>query len=209
MNSIVMDESGCLGFDLSKVSTTKHILITFLLFKESRPISSLVKNTIATLPKIRKKKGAYLHAHYEKPITIKRFLSGLAQKDVEIATIRLDKSTSKQKENPNDLYTNMVVALINRLCDDALINKSEKIKFTASRRNTKKRLNDEFCESVKNSGKHLNIDVLTVKPSDDKCLQAVDFVSWAMWQKYEKSDDTYSKIIADKIIKEYVVYNNQ
>jgi len=40
-------------------------------------------------------------------------------------------------------------------------------------------------------------------------LQAVDFVSWAMWQKYEKGDETYSKIIADKTIKEYVMYNNQ
>jgi len=206
MSSIVMDESGCLGFDLSKISTTKYILITFLIFKEARPINSLVKNTIATLPKIRKKKGAYLHAHYEKPITVKRFLSRLAQKDIKIATIRLDKSTSKQKDNPNDLYTNMVVALINRLCDDALINESKQIKFTASRRNTKKKLNDEFCESVKNNSKHLYIDVLTVKPSDDKCLQAVDFVSWAMWQKYEKGDETYSKIIADKIIKEYIMY---
>ena len=43
-------------------------------------------------------------------------------------------------------------------------------------------------------------------PSDDKCLQAVDFVSWALWQKYEKGDETYSDIISGKIVKEYVMY---
>ena len=43
-------------------------------------------------------------------------------------------------------------------------------------------------------------------PSDDKCLQAVDFISWALWKKYENDDESYSDIIADKIIKEYVMY---
>jgi hypothetical protein len=29
---------------------------------------------------------------------------------------------------------------------------------------------------------------------------------WALWQKYENGDETYSDIIAGKIVKEYVMY---
>jgi len=39
-------------------------------------------------------------------------------------------------------------------------------------------------------------------PSEEKGLQAVDFVSWAIFRKYEKSDDSYYQIIKRKIIEE-------
>jgi hypothetical protein len=50
------------------------------------------------------------------------------------------------------------------------------------------------------------ITVEIVKPFDDKCLQAADFVSWAFWQKHEKGDGTYADILADKITREYKMY---
>jgi hypothetical protein len=206
MIHIYFDESGCLGFDFTKSGTGKHILITFLILKECRPIISLVKKVILTLPKLRKKKGAYLHSHYEKPITRKRLLEGLATKDVKIATMRLDKRKVLFPGKPNELYSTMVVSLINRLYADGIINKSNDISFVASRRNTSKKLNDDFSESIEHCTPDFTFNHKIMAPSDDKCLQAVDFASWALWQKYENRDESYSDIIADKIVKEYVMY---
>jgi hypothetical protein len=92
MVHIYFDESGCLGFDFSKSGTNRFLLITFLIIKERRPIISLVKKVYLTLSKKQKSShGSYLHANYEKPITIKRLLNGLVIKDIKIATMRLDK----------------------------------------------------------------------------------------------------------------------
>jgi len=161
MIHIYFDESGCLGFDLTKSGTRNHILITFLILNECRPVISLAKKIILTLPKLRMKKGAYLHSHYEKPITRRRLLKGLSTKDVKIATMRLDKRKVLFPGKPNELYSTMVVSLINRLYIDGVIKKTDNIEFIASRRNTSRKLND---------------------------------------------DKSYSDIIADKIIKEYVMY---
>jgi hypothetical protein len=100
----------------------------------------------------------------------------------------------------------MVVALINRLYADGIIRKTDVIKFVASRRNTSEKLNDDFTKSIEHCTTGVNFDFSILPARDDKCLQAVDFVSWALWQKYENGDETYSDIISDKIVKEYVMY---
>jgi len=205
MIHIYADESGCLGFDFTKSGTKKHMLITFLILRECRPIISLVKKVTLSLPKLRMKKGAYLHAHYEKPITIKRLLKGLATKDVTIATIRFDKQKVLMPSNPNVLYSNMVVTLLNSLYAEGIIKESDEINFISSRRNTSKKLNDDFTKSIERFRNNDCFHSYILPARDDKCLQAVDFVSWAMWQKYENKDETYSEIITDKIVKEYVM----
>jgi len=204
---IYFDESGCLGFDFSKRGTKKHLLITFLILKECRPVISLVKKVSRALPKkIKKRRDSYLHANYENSTTIKRLLVGLSAKDVEIATMRVDKSKIFVRSNPNELYSSMVVALLNRLYADGVIKDTEEIKFIASRRNTSEKLNNDFTKSIEFFTNSVNFNSTILPARDDKCLQAVDFVSWALWQKYENGDECYSDIISDKIVKEYVMY---
>ena len=109
-------------------------------------------------------------------------------------------------EHQSELYANIVITLINRLYKDGIINDRDDITLIASRMHTSKSLNTKFDENVttQTTGKKFSVNI--VKPSDDKCLQAVDFASWALWQKYENGDGSYADIIADKIIKEYVMY---
>lgn|GEM_PF-5392315 len=73
-------------------------------------------------------------------------------------------------------YISMVVTLLNRLFVDEIIGKTENIVLVASRRNTSKHLNTLFSESVTSRTNGIKVDIEIVKPSDDKCLQAVDFV---------------------------------
>jgi hypothetical protein len=81
-----------------------------------------VKNVVKTLPKkTLRKKNSYLHANYEKPVTITRLLKGLAINDIQIAAMRLDKRKVLVSGNPNELYSSMFVTLINRLYADGII----------------------------------------------------------------------------------------
>jgi hypothetical protein len=107
---------------------------------------------------------------------------------------------------PNELYTNIIISLINRFYADGVICGTEDIMLIASRRNTSKSLNTKFSKNVINHTKGSKINVKTVKPSDDRCPQAVDFVPWAFWQKYEKGDSTYADLLFEKTLREYEMY---
>jgi hypothetical protein len=48
-----------------------------------------------------------------------------------------------------------------------------------------------------------NLIVSPAKPSEDKGLQAVDFVSWALYRKYEYGNSDCSGLLGDKVVKEY------
>ena len=43
-------------------------------------------------------------------------------------------------------------------------------------------------------------------PAEEKVLQAVDFISWAIFRKHEKHDDRYYNIIKNKIVEENPLY---
>jgi len=75
----------------------------------------------------------------------------------------------------------------------------------ASRRETNKFLNENFRNylnaQVKNRHK-VNINISIKSPSGEKVLQAVDFVSWTIFRKYEYGDDSYYNLIKNKIVEE-------
>ena len=52
--------------------------------------------------------------------------------------------------------------------------------------------------------KNHNVAVsVTIKtPAEEKALQAVDFVSWAIFRKYESKDEEYYRIIKGRIVEE-------
>jgi len=207
MTYVYFDESGDLGFDFSKQGTSNIFSIAFLIVNNTRPISTLVKKVFLSLPKaLKRRNSGALHAQYEKASTVTKLLNGLSNKDIKVATIHLDKHKVLIASNPNDLYANIVITLVNRLYADGVFDKSEQINLIASQRNTSKNLNERFSESIVNDAIGSSITVSIVKPTDDKCLQAVDFVSWAFWQKYAKDNSSYTDLIADIIIHEYKMY---
>ena len=204
---VYFDESGDLGFDFTKHGTSRVFSIAFLMTKNKRPVSSLVKKVFINLPPaVKRKNSGVLHASYEKPSTIEKLLTKLATKDVRIATMRLDKKNVLIASNPNELYTDIVISLVNRLYAAGAFDDSDSVNLIASQRNTSKSLNARFTESIANSALNTKLGVSIVKPSEDKCLQAVDFVSWAFWQKYACGDSTFSDLIASRVFYEYEMY---
>ncbi len=65
-------------------------------------------------------------------------------------------------------------------------------------------MNNNFRKYLKenNKGRKLNIVVFIKSPHREKCLQAVDFVCWSIFRKYERDDYDYYNIIKGKILEE-------
>lgn len=207
MAYIFLDESGDLGFNFNKKKTSKFFVITCLFTENKRPIEKIVKKTHSELKKKYKRKFGILHAVKEKPITRQRLLKRLNEKNCTAMTIYLNKRRvyTKLHEEKQVLYNYVVNILLDRIYTKKIISVRDKIELVASRRETNKFLNENFKnylnDQIKDRHK-IDISIYIKTPSEEKTLQVVDFISWAVFRKYEHGDDSYYNIIKNKIVEE-------
>jgi len=210
--SIFLDESGDLGFNPKKRSS-KYFIVTVLSVKDKKPIEKIIKRVHANLRKKNKKlSGGILHAYKEKSVTRKRILKALNEKEISIMTIYLnkDKVYTKLREEKHVLYNYVVNILLDRIMTKKLIEFSGPVNLYAAKRETNKFLNENFKDYLKqkvSSGHKLKIEVEIKTPSEEKSLQATDFISWGIFRKYELGDDSYYNIIKSKIVEENPLFS--
>ncbi|MDP2946733.1 MAG: DUF3800 domain-containing protein [Nanoarchaeota archaeon] len=207
MAYLFLDESGDLGFNFQEKKPSKFFVITCLFTENKRPIEKIVKKTHSELSKKFKRRFGVLHSVKERPITRRRLLRRLTEKECFIMTIYLNKKkvyTRLQNEKPI-LYNYVTNILLDRMYSRKLVATPGTIYLIASRRETNKFLNENFKnylnQQIKNHHK-TKIEIMIKTPYEEKALQAVDFVSWAIFRKYEFDDDNYYNIIKSKIIEE-------
>ncbi|MDO8529471.1 MAG: DUF3800 domain-containing protein [bacterium] len=208
MAYIFLDESGDLGF---KSTSSKWFIFTIVLTNDHRKIEKVIKKIRKGLKK-EYKKVSELHAYHSQPIVKKKMLKMLAElEDFKILCIILNKKKvyidfQKQK---NYLYNYTANILLDRLHNKKVINVNEPIELYIDQKDTNKFIRDNFEKYLKgNFIKRGNNKVnIKIKPSHtEKCLQAVDFVSWAIFRKYEKNDYEYYEIIKNSIIGENILF---
>lgn len=203
MAHIFVDESGDLGFDNQNKSN--FFVITFLFTKDKGSIDKCVKKVHRGLARKIKRKVGVLHATKEKDITRRRLLLGLQSCDCRYMVICLNKSKvySRLHNQKHALYNYVVNILLDRIISKNII--SGDVEFIASRRETNRFLNDNFKGYLKRQVGNVNecnFDIKIKTPHEEKGLQAVDFVSWSVYRKYELGDDSYYNFIKDQIVEE-------
>lgn len=207
MAYIFLDESGDLGFDPTK-KNSKYFVITILATHDKKPIDKIIKKVHSKLKKkIKKLSGGVLHAYKEKPSTRKKILTLLNRKECLVMTIYLNKSKvyTHLKEEKHVLYNYVTNILLDRIIKKKLVSSEDVVYLIASRRETNKFLNDNFknyLQSQITSLHKIKVEIEIKTPSEEKSLQAVDFVSWAIFRKHEHGDVSYFKLIRNKIIEE-------
>lgn len=211
MAYIFLDESGDLGFDFEKKRTSKFFVITVLFVDQKRPIEKLIRKVHAGLRKKYKIRTSVLHAAKEEPVNIIRICRGLADKHCKVMTIYLDKSKvyTNLRDEKHVLYNYIVNILLDRIMNKHLVSKKDGVILVASRRETNKFLNDNFRDYLRrqvksNHGTEFRVEIKT--PAEEKCLQAVDIVSWSIFRKYEYGDDRYYQTLKPIIAEENVLY---
>jgi hypothetical protein len=210
MAYIFLDESGDLGFDFTKKRTSKYFIITFLFTNNKRPLEKAAKIIHRGLRKRYRLRTGVLHATREESITCLRFLRKLAELDCKVMAIYLNKAKvyTKLQHEKAVLYNYVTNILLDRLMTKRLVDKNTPI-LIASRRETNKFLNQNFknylSQQVK-SNYQTKIEIQIKTPAEEKALQATDFVSWAIFRKYEYEDDTYYNIIKRLVVEENALF---
>ena len=213
MSYIFMDESWCLWEDLNKKGTSKYFLVTFLFCENKNLVDKIPKKIFKWFSKkqIKIRKGWVLHCNKEDIQTKNKLLNIVWSNDkIKVFSIILDKTKlyTSLKNDKNTLYNIIVNKLLFRIYNKEIINTSN-IVFYASKRDTNKFLNNEFKSFLEQEIKNnhwKNIDVIIKSHYEDRSLQVVDFISWAIFKKYEFKDESFYNLIKGNILEENFMY---
>lgn len=202
MAYIYMDESGDLTFNW-KVWTSKFFNITFLYLQNKRIADSIMKKIHQRkIWRWEKISDSFFHSCHERKETILKWLQIIAQKNLYVMNLSINKSKFQFDDsiNKHDLYNKAVDELINFVISSKFLDNNEIIYFIASRRETNKSLNEKFINFLENNHKSEKIRFEIWLPVNEKWLQVVDIVSYAISKKYELNDYKMYDIIRDKIL---------
>lgn len=208
MAYIFLDESGDLGF---KKKSSKWFIFTIVLTNKHRKIEKVVKKIRSGLKK-KYKKVNELHAYHCLPAVKTKMLKLLSEvKDLKVLCVILNKKKvyGDLRNQKNYLYNYTANILLDRLHNKKLVEIDEPIDLYIDQRDTNKFIRENFEKYLKsNFKKRGNGKVrIKIKPSHtEKCLQAVDFISWAIFRKYESGDYEYYEMIKNKVIEENLLF---
>jgi hypothetical protein len=206
--TVYLDESGDLGFDLSKTRTSRFFVVAALFCPDPKPVDKAVRKIFAGFTKTQvKARHGVLHAFKEDRPTNEKLLRLLASLDISIIVVRLDKTSvpSKQQADKHELYNQVVSTLLDRLASLRLVSADEPIHVIASQRETNAYLNEGFKSHIASSSEQRNggdMPVTIAQPSAHKGLQAADCLAFSFYTKYEHADASYAAIVASRVVEE-------
>lgn len=208
MAYIFLDESGDLGF---KKTSSRWFLFTIAMVPTSRSLERVVKKVWRPLKKKHKKLGE-LHAYHADDVTRARMLKKLNEiADLKVLCIILNKKKVyvDLQNQKNYLYNYTANILIDRLHSSGKLKDGESIHLYIDRKDTKKRLRENFTQYLMTSMANRRKEKFSVElhnSYENKSLQAVDFISWAIFRKYERGDYEFYEMIKSKITDEKLLF---
>lgn len=178
---------------------------------DARALERVVKKVWRPMKKKHKKLGE-LHASQEKDITRKRILSRLSEVGgLKVLCVILNKQKVyvDLRNQKNYLYNYTANILLDRLHASGALADNEPLHLFIDRKDTKKRLRENFVNYLTHSmqkRRNVSFKVQLHSSHENKSLQAVDFISWAIFRKYERNDCAFYEIIKNKITDERLLF---
>lgn len=210
MAYVFLDESGDLGFDFRKKGTSRYFVIAALFCRHKRPVERAVIDVHRSLRKKYRVMSGVLHAAGEEEATRVRLCKKLAERDVRLMTVYVDKRQvfARLREEKHVLYNYVANILLGRLVTWRVARRGEDVELIVARRETSSFLNDNFKAylSDQSSSRGPQLRVRICSPHEEKGLQAVDMACWAMFRKYELDDSRYSRLLQPIVVEENALF---
>lgn len=199
MRYIFLDESGDIGFG---DKSSKFFTITLLVcgVKEETELQRIVKKARQKILKKKLRQVPELKWNNSTDIIRNRILSKIAEIKIEIFTIILDKSKVYDylREKKHKLYN----YLSNLILTECSVDGS--FELIVDRSKSKRSLRDDFDRYIRFKLKdtNSNLKIIHQDSKSSGCLQSLDFISGAIFNKYEFGNLDYYNIIKPKIVTE-------
>ncbi len=201
MNSIhiYLDESGDLGFS---PKSSKFFVVAAILSKDRLRIEKCITKVRKERLPSKYKKISELKYHNSDNIIRRRILQCITKADMGIAyaVLRKRQVYEKLRNKPNILYNFLCGSLIGNIFRKYHINTKVNIIVDRSLTGINRDAFDEYIgyRALMSKTEIFNLDYLEIRhvdSSQDKCIQAVDFVVGAIARNYEFEDSSFYEII--------------
>jgi len=193
-----LDESGGTG---PAAEGDNFLTVAVLVTSNPRPIELHIKRARKRLR--RKPRSVEMKATHSTAKTVSNLLRAIAQEEIEIVVVVLDKRQLKElPQKPEALYREAVGRAV-RHCAE----RWPRLHLILDKRYTKVELRRRLEQAIKARLTNLVSREVRIEHGDSqksKGLQAVDYVVWAVRQKYEWGDEQFYRIIEPKIVVEEV-----
>lgn len=142
-----------------------------------------------------------MKASASREVAIERLLQTVAEEPIAIIAVVLNKQQIlRPPDDPEDLYREAVTLAVRHA-----VSRWPRIDLCLDKRYTTKRLRYRLEKEIREGIADLHQEVVIIHQEDSvarKELQAVDYIAWAFFQKYERRDDRFYQIVAERIIVE-------
>jgi hypothetical protein len=173
-----------------------------LITESPRAIELHVKRARQSLG--RKARQDELKATWSEPPMIERLLNSIAQEDVQVVAVAVDKrAIVRPPAESEDLYRVAVARAVRHG-----LTRWPQLHLYLDKRYTNSKQRQALEQAVIAALPPGSQQALLIWHEDsrgDLCLQAVDYVAWAIARKYERGDLRAYSQIADKIVVEDVI----
>lgn len=193
-----LDESG----DVALFSGSRYLVVAILITQDPRPIELHVKRARKSLG--RKASAEELKAADLEMIVTERLLAALMDEDIEIVATIVDKrAILRPPQDTEEIYREAVAEAVKRC-----VERHPRLELWLDKRYTKPTLRDRLEKTIREGVADLTHQVILIHQEDSrkqKGLQAADHVAWALFQKYEREDDSLYQVIKSKIVVEEMI----
>jgi len=198
MHFAFIDESGTVGAETG----THFLIVAVICGDQARDIEIPVQRA-------QKKFGTSLasgemKANSSREAVTLRLLKELAKEDIQIVAVAVDqKAIVSAPNDKEDIYRIAVSRAVYHL-----VERWPRIQILLDQRYTNNQLRFELEKQIREEIVDLPQKVVLLRQLNSQAqrgLQAADFIAWAFFQKYEKSDCRFVDVLTSKIVQEEVI----
>ena len=201
MHYAFVDESGT----VDPFSGSHFLVVALLGMTRPRPVELHVRRAL-------KKYGTSLasgemKADSSQESVVQQLLRSIARERVAIVAVIVDKrAIARPPEDLEEIYREAVARTVRHA-----VSRWPRTEVCLDKRYTSRRLRRRLEMAIRERLVDLEQQMVIIRQEDSigcKELQAVDFVAWAFFQKYQWGDDRFYRIIEEKVVVEEVVSQN-
>lgn len=196
MHYCFIDESGDLGFGRN---SSDWFFLVALVTTNKRDLEKVVKKVWKVVIE-KNNKTNELHATKEKDSTRRRLLlliSKLENCGIIILLVKKEKLLHHQV-SAHEFYCETLAYLISEIVQKGTFLDLE---IVLDKKETSKTLNQKLLNLLRSNLSN-TVTIILENSHHEKGLQAVDFIAWAIFQKYQRKNDTFYNLIKKQILKE-------
>ncbi len=191
-----LDEAGDVG---NAPASSRCLIVALVLTRNPVWLRKTVTKTRKHLGK-KQRDIPEFKASKTDPKIVYKLLGLVAETGCEIVIVVADKRDWERPTDPEDLYRHLCALAVRRCME-----RHPRLSLTVDKRYTRASLREAFKETIIGAISSLPNVFLAIENNTserEKALQVADAVAWGLFQKYERGDESFYRLVQDNVIVE-------